>query len=163
MRQELIALDPSAAVQVRTLASAFEDLAARFSVLVTFVSFLGIVGVVLALIGVYGVVAFAVSRRTKEVGIRIALGATRPVIMRLLLSAGVAPVAVGLAAGLVLSFMAASVLGKVLAGSPVPIDIHDPRAFGFAVAALVVTVLAAMSLPAWRATMSDPVDALRED
>ena len=163
MRQELTAIEPSAAVEVRTLASAFEDLAARFSVLVTFVSFLGIVGVLLALIGVYGVVAFAVSRRTKEVGIRIALGATRPVIMRLLLSAGVAPVAVGLAAGLILSFAAASVLGKVLAGAPVPIDILDPRAFGFAAAGLVATVLAAMSLPAWRATMSDPVDALRQD
>jgi putative ABC transport system permease protein len=163
MRQELNAIEPSAAVQVRTLASAFQDLAARFSVLVTFVSFLGLVGVVLALIGVYGVVAFAVSRRTKEVGIRIALGATRPVIMRLLLSAGVAPVAVGLAAGLLLSFVAASVLGRVLAGAPVPIDIHDPRAFGFAAAVLVATVLAAMSLPAWRATLSDPVDALRQD
>ena len=129
----------------------------------TFVSFLGIVGVVLALIGVYGVVAFAVSRRTKEVGIRVALGATRPVIMRLLLSAGVTPVAVGLAAGLVLSVVAASVLGKVLAGAPVPIDIHDPRAFGFVAAVLVATVFAAMGLPAWRATMSDPVDALRQD
>ena len=70
---------------------------------------------------------------------------------------------VGLATGLLLSFVAASVLGKVLAGAPVPIDIHDPRAFGFAAAVLVATVLAAMSLPAWRATMSDPVDALRQD
>jgi predicted permease len=163
MRQELTATEPSTAVQVRTLAAAFEDLASRFSVLVTFVSFLGIVGVVLALIGVYGVVAFAVSRRTKEVGIRVALGATRPAIMRLLLSAGVAPVALGMAAGLVLSFVAVNVLGKVLTGAPVPINIHDPGAFGFAAAVLVATVLAAMSLPAWRATMSDPVDAIRQD
>jgi putative ABC transport system permease protein len=163
MRQELSAIEPSAAVQVRTLASAFDDLAARFSVLVTFVSILGIVGVVLALIGVYGVVAFAVGRRTKEVGIRIALGATRPVIMRLLLSAGAAPVSVGLAVGLVLSFVAASVLGKVLAGAPVPIAIHDPGTFGLAAAILVATVLGAMCVPAWRATMSDPLDALRQD
>jgi ABC-type antimicrobial peptide transport system permease subunit len=163
MREALTDLDPSAAVQVRTLASAFEELAARFSVLVIFVSFLGMVGVVLALIGVYGVVAFAVSRRTKEVGIRTALGATRPVIMRLLLSSGLAPVAVGLAGGLVLSLGAASVLGKVLAGAPVPLDIHDPRAFLFAVVVLMTTVVTAMSLPAWRATMSDPVNALRQD
>jgi putative ABC transport system permease protein len=86
----------------------------------------------------YGVVAFSVSRRTNEVGIRNALGATRPAIMRLLLSAGVAPVAVALAA------------------------VHDPRAFGFAAVVLVATVLAAMSLPVWRATMADPVDALRQ-
>jgi predicted permease len=163
MRQALTAIEPSAAVQVRTLASAFEELAARFSVLVTFVSVLGIVGVLLALIGVYGVVAFAVSRRTKEVGIRMALGATGPVIMRLLLSASVTPVAMGLAAGLLLSVVAASVLGKVLTGAPVPIAIHDPSAFAVAAAMLVATVLAAMSVPAWRATMSDPVDALRQD
>jgi ABC-type lipoprotein release transport system permease subunit len=59
--------------------------------------------------------------------------------------------------------VAASVLGKVLAGAPVPIDIHDPRAFGLTAAVLVATVLAAMSLPAWRATMADPVDAPRQD
>jgi putative ABC transport system permease protein len=163
MRQALTAIEPSAAVQVRTLAAAFEDLAAKFSVLVTFVGFLGIVGVLLALIGVYGVVAFAVSRRTKEVSIRIALGATRPVIMRLLLSGGVAPVAVGLAAGLLLSLVGASVLGKVLAGTPVPIDVRNPSAFALAAAMLVTTALAAMSVPAWRATMSDPVEALPQD
>jgi putative ABC transport system permease protein len=163
MRAVLAQVEPAAAVQVRTLASAFDDLASRFAVLVTFVSVLGIIGVVLALIGVYGVVAFAVSRRTKEVGIRIALGATRPAIMRLLLSAGVAPVAVGLAGGLVVSIGSARLLVKVLAGAPVPIEIHDPRAFAIAAGVLIATVVAAMSLPAWRATRSDPVSALRQD
>jgi predicted permease len=163
MREVLAQLDPSAVVQVRPLASAFEDLAARFSVLVTFVSFLGTVGIGLALIGVYGVVAFAVSRRTKEVGIRIALGATRAVIMRLLLSGGIAPVAVGLVVGVAVSTAAASLLGKVLAGAPVPIDVRDPKAFGFAALVLIATVAMAMSLPAWRASSSDPVSALRQD
>ena len=67
------------------------------------------------------------------------------------------------AAGLLLSLVGASVLGKVLAGTPVPIDVRDPRAFAFAAAMLVTTALAAMSVPAWRATMSDPVEALRQD
>ncbi|MBZ5557258.1 MAG: FtsX-like permease family protein [Acidobacteriia bacterium] len=163
MRQALLQIDPSSAVQPRTLASAFEELATRFSVLVTFVSFLGGVGIVLAIIGVYGVVAFAVSRRTKEVGIRMALGATKPVIVRLLLSSGVAPVIVGLVSGVLVALGAASVLGKVLTGMPVPIDVRDPAAFGLVTVVLIATVAGAMGLPAWRATEHNPVDALRQD
>jgi putative ABC transport system permease protein len=163
MRELLMELAPSAVVQPVTLATAFEDLANRFAVLVRFVGFLGVVGIVLAVIGIYGVVAFAVSGRTKEVGIRMALGASKPVVMRMLLSSGIAPVAAGLTVGLLVAVAAAEVLRSVLSGTPVPIDVRDPMIFGSVTTVLIATVLAAMSLPAWRATASNPMDALRQE
>lgn len=154
---------PAGAVAPRTLAATFDDMANKFSVLVRFVSFLGIVGIVLAVIGLYGVVAYAVSRRTKELGIRMALGATRPAIMRLLVRSGITPLVVGLAAGFLVASGSAAVLSRVLTGTPVPITPHDPTTFALATALLLATVVAAMSVPAWRATAHRPADALRHD
>jgi ABC-type lipoprotein release transport system permease subunit len=93
----------------------------------------------------------------------MALGASKPVVMRLLLSSGIAPVASGLAVGLLVSVAAEEVLRHVLSGAPVPIDVRDPTTFGSVTAVLIATVLVAMSLPAWRATASNPMDALRQD
>jgi predicted permease len=163
LRQLLAQLEPAGVVDPRTLAATFDEMASKFSVLVMFVSFLGVVGIVLAVIGLYGVVAYAVSSRTKELGIRMALGATKPAIMRLLLRSGITPVIVGLAAGFLVASGAASVLTHVLAGTPVPIAPRDPTTFGLATALLVATVVVAMSVPAWRATTQRPVDALRHE
>jgi predicted permease len=163
LRQLLAQFEPASVVKPRTLAAMFDDMASRFSVLVRFVSFLGVVGIVLAVIGLYGVVAYAVSSRTKELGIRMALGATKPAIMRLLLRSGITPVIVGLAVGLLVASGAAVVLTRVLAGTPVPIAPRDPTTFGLATALLVATVVVAMSVPAWRATTHRPVDALRQE
>jgi ABC-type antimicrobial peptide transport system permease subunit len=163
LRQLLAQLEPAGVVEPRTLAATFDDMASRFSVLVRFVGVLGVLGIVLAVIGLYGVVAYAVSSRTKELGIRMALGATPPAIMRLLLRSGVTPVIVGLVAGLLVASGAAAVLTRVLAGTPVPIAPRDPTTFGLATALLVATVVVAMSVPAWRATTHRPVDALRHE
>ena len=163
LRQLLAQLEPASVVDPRTLAAAFDDIATKFSVLVRFVSFLGVVGIVLAVIGLYGVVAYAVSSRTKELGIRMALGATKLAIVRLLLRSGITPTIVGLAAGFLVAGGAASVLTRVLAGTPVPIAPRDPTTFGLATVLLVATVVVAMGVPAWRATTQRPVDALRDE
>src|SRR5439155_516876 len=123
LRPVVAQLDPSGAVP-RTLASAFQDLATKFSVLVKFVGLLGVVGVVLTVIGLYGVVAFAASGRTKEIGIRMALGADAPLIMRMLLASGIAPVAVGLSGGFLLALAARGALARILKGTPVPLDVR---------------------------------------
>jgi ABC-type antimicrobial peptide transport system permease subunit len=163
LRQLVAQLEPASVVDPRTLAETFDDMASKFSVLVRFVSFLGVVGIVLAVIGLYGVVAYAVSSRTKELGVRMALGATKPAIMRLLLRSGITPMIVGLAAGFLVAGGAAGVLTRVLAGTPVPIAPRDPTTFGLATVLLVATVVVAMGVPAWRATTHRPVDALRHE
>lgn len=150
-------------VEPRALRSTFDDLASRFSVLVGFVGLLGAVGVAMAITGLYGVVSYVVSHRAKEIGIRMALGATRSVILRLVLSAEIAPVIVGLAFGLFVAWAGTMALAKIWAATPVPIRVDDPATFGTVTATVAATVIAAMSVPAWRATVRRIAEVLRDD
>ena len=107
---------------------------------------------VLAATGVFGVVASLVSERTREIGIRIALGATPGAIGRLVIVQGMRLPALGLAVGLVLAIPAAQLLrGLVYGVSP-----HDPRVFAFVVTLLAFVAVAATVIPARRATRVDP-------
>ena len=117
------------------------------------------VGLLLAGIGVYGVAAHAVARRTREIGIRIALGATANAIGRLIVREGMSLIAIGVGIGLVLGVGAARVVGGYLAGLP-PLD---PLAFGGAVTLFVAIGLAACSIPGRRAMRIAPTEALRQD
>jgi predicted permease len=120
---------------------------------------LGLLGLVLALVGVYGVVSYAASQRTQEIGLRMALGASRAEIMRLVLGRGLVlvgvGVAVGIAAALSVSHLVANLLFSV---SPV-----DPATFIGVPLILAVMALAASYVPAFRATRIDPAVALRGD
>ncbi|MFL5613514.1 MAG: ABC transporter permease [Gemmatimonadaceae bacterium] len=116
----------------------------------------GIMALLLCLLGLYGVMAYAVTRRTGEIGLRCALGANRAAILRLVLADGVRLASYGLAAGLPFSFLAATALRGQLHGVPA----IDPLSFGVAVSALVVCTLAAAFIPAVRATRVSPVAAL---
>src|SRR3989442_6258136 len=111
------------------------------------------------------VVSFIVASRTKEVGIRSALGATKLSVMRLLLASGVVPVVVGMVAGLLLAAVAGIVVSRILSNvnAPVPMSANNPSTFASAALLLVTTVAAAMSLPAWRAARGNPIDVLREE
>jgi putative ABC transport system permease protein len=113
----------------------------------------------LAAVGVYGVVAQAVARRTREVGIRMALGAGRGDVMRLVVGRGMRPVAVGLAIGC-LGALGAS---KTLAGLLFGVAPTDAVTFAGSAFVLVVVALVACWLPARRATRVDPVVALRAE
>ncbi len=115
------------------------------------------VAILLAVAGIYGVVSFAVSRRTREIGIRIALGARPGDVMLRVLAGGMVLVAIGLAVGLAASMVVANVLESMLFG----VSGRDFATYG-AVAALVVSVGAlANSIPARRAASVDPIRALR--
>src|SRR5436309_7158325 len=116
----------------------------------------GIMALLLCLLGLYGVMAYAVTRRTGEIGLRCALGANRAAVLRLVLADGVRLAGYGLAAGLPFSFLAATALRGQLHGVPA----IDPVSFGVAVSALVVCTLAAAFIPAVRATRVSPVAAL---
>jgi len=119
----------------------------------------GLVGLLLAAIGIYGVTAYAVVRRTREIGIRLALGAQRSEVAGLIVRQGMSLVALGSAIGLTLAVAASRLLTRLLFGAP-PVD-----AFTFSAAALVFAAvgLAACYVPARCAVGVDPVNALRHD
>ncbi len=116
----------------------------------------GFAALFLAAIGLYGVMSFAVSRRTQEMGIRMALGADGPVLVRLVMKRGVAQLAVGMVFGIALAALAASPLQVIL----YEVRARDPMVFGMVVAALAFTGLVASFVPASRVTRVDPVVAL---
>jgi putative ABC transport system permease protein len=117
------------------------------------------VALVLAAIGVYGVLAFAVAQRTKEIGVRIALGATRANILRLILNHGVRLVGLGLALGLGGYFALSTFIRKMLFS----VEPTDYAALLIAPATLTLVALAACLIPARRATKVDPIVALRAE
>jgi putative ABC transport system permease protein len=120
---------------------------------------LGLVGLLLAAVGIYGVMAFAVTLRTREFGIRVALGAQRGDVMRMVIRRGLVITAIGCTIGLGLAALLAQPLTLVLLdGSPT-----DPIAFGGAAALCGIAGLAACYGPARRAINSDPMTALRRD
>ena len=115
------------------------------------------VSLALAAVGLYGVMAFSVSQRRAELGLRMALGANPADVMRLVLREGMVPVAAGIVIGLAGAAMLARVMKSLLFG----IDAFDPLTFGAVAAALAVVALAACYLPARRAMRVDPATSLR--
>ncbi|TMB54488.1 MAG: FtsX-like permease family protein [Chloroflexi bacterium] len=118
---------------------------------------LGIVGLLLAGIGIYGVTAYTVARRIREIGIRIALGARRSDIVGMVLGEGMSIAVIGSAVGSILAAAASQLLTGFLFGIP-PLD---PVPFAGAVLLLLAIGLVACYVPARRATRVDPVVALR--
>jgi predicted permease len=163
IRDAIAALDPNAVAEPRTLTALRMERASKFLRIVTMVLFLGTVAVALAVIGIYGVVSFAVSRRVKEMGIRVALGATRVDIIRLVLSDGTKPIATGVAAGLGLALPASQALTRIFRSTPVQLDPRDPVAYTVVVILLTLTAVAAMVGPARRAASAEPCEALRQE
>jgi ABC-type antimicrobial peptide transport system permease subunit len=113
----------------------------------------------LACVGLYGVVAYLVSQRTHEIGVRIALGAQRSEVMRLVLGQGLRMALLGAAAGIVASLALARLMAAQLFG----VTAHDPMTLAGVAAILVVVAIAACYVPALRATRVDPVIALRAE
>ncbi|HWK12033.1 MAG TPA: ABC transporter permease [Vicinamibacterales bacterium] len=120
---------------------------------------LGLVGLLLAAIGIYGVTSYAVSRRTKEIGVRIALGADRRAVLRLVLRQGIVLAGAGVAIGLALGAVASQLLRSLLLG----VSAVDPVTFVGAAALFAAVALAATYVPARRAARVDPMVALRAE
>jgi putative ABC transport system permease protein len=119
----------------------------------------GICALVLASVGIYGVMAFSVERRTQEIGIRMALGAGQPRVLRLIFSQGMRQLAVGLALGLVLAFG----LSRLLANILFQVQPGDPPTFALVTLVLTLVAAAACLLPARRAARVDPLVAIRKE
>ena len=127
------------------------------------VAILGGTAMVLTIMGIYGVVSFAVARRMKEMGIRIAIGATGLDIFRAVFLSGTRPVAIGMVVGIVIALPASTVLKRVMERSPFSFDVGDPIAYAAVIILLVAVALAAMIGPARRAAKANPLESLREE
>jgi ABC-type antimicrobial peptide transport system permease subunit len=118
----------------------------------------GVLTLLLVSVGVYGTLAYAVSRRTREIGVRIALGAKGPSVMGLVLQEVASVVVAGVVAGVMLSALAGRLVQSLLFG----LAPTDPGVLFSAVSVLVVVALTAGVVPALRASRLDPAEVLRE-
>jgi predicted permease len=159
-RNAILAIDPEQPLfDVKTMATRLDDaMQARKAPMILLSLFAGI-ALLLAALGVYGVLAFAVGQRTPEIGIRVALGATRADILRLILRQGAGLVLLGVLLGLAGYFGLSTVIGRMLFGVA-PTDLGTLL---IAPAVLLLVALAACLIPARGATKVDPMVALRAE
>lgn len=125
--------------------------------------FVAFVAAVLAIVGIYGVVGYSVTRRTREYGIRAALGATPHELMRLVFASGIQPVLAGTAVGVVFAAMFSLGLVASLRNAPIPLRITNPIPYAVVCATLIASAMAAMLRHARRAAAIEPLLALREE
>ncbi len=124
---------------------------------VTILAIFGGLALLLAAVGLYGVMAATVAQSTRELALRIALGATRADLLRLVLEKGLALTTLGVAAGGLVAFQSTRLLGYLL----YQVSPRDPRIFASAFVVVACASVVACVVPAWRATRTDPLQALR--
>jgi len=154
----VFALDGSQPVTaIQTMDEILEAGAAQPRFTTSLLAGLSLAALVLAMVGIYGVIAYSVSERTQEMGIRIALGANRGDILRLVLRQGMTLAGAGIAIGIVASLALTRLLSSLLYG----VSATDPLTFAAGAALFVAVAFAASYVPAIRATRVDPIVALR--
>ena len=127
------------------------------------IAFICAIAVSVAVIGIYGVVAFAVSQRSKEMGIRLALGARKKDIYHAILGTSGRPVAIGLLFGLAIAVVTWAAMAPLLRNQEFSFNGEEPIAYALTAVLLGCVALTAMLIPARRATKVDPMVALREE
>jgi putative ABC transport system permease protein len=152
-------LNPEIPAEFRTFSQVYSASlgSRRFNVIL--IGFFGIVALLLATAGVFGVMAYSVSRRTREIGVRVALGARSHDVLRMILRQGSRTIFIGVAIGIIGSLALTRTLESLLFG----VYAADPLTFAAATLLLVATALLACYIPARRATRVDPMVALRHE
>jgi predicted permease len=157
--REVRALDPNLALyEMITLQEQANRTTSEQLVAVALVALFGGLALLLASIGLYGVMSYTVSQSTRELGLRMALGAGPSNVLRLVLSRGLLLTTTGMVIGVALALLLTRLLGNLL----YHVSPRDPVAFGSAFLVITIASLAACFLPAWRATRVDPAQALRD-
>jgi hypothetical protein len=161
VRSAMREFDPGMFVAARVLQSWIDQMTEVLWNVVSLIVVLGLVATALATAGIYGAVSFAVNQRTRDLGIRLALGASRFDIVREVFLSGGRPVLRGLFVGLWLSVALAASLRQNMKGMPLRLDSSDPLLYGGAALLLAVAAILAMAGPARRGSKADPLEALR--
>jgi cell division protein FtsX len=157
LREMVRGLDANQPVyDVRTMTDYYQMRAVSVPVMIIeTVGAMGLIGLLLAMVGLYGLMAYSVARRTREIGIRMAIGADRAVVVRMVLRQGLTLAVTGLAIGLAASFAAESAVNAVFSSTG-----RDPLAYLLVAPALLAVTLLAAWIPARRASLIDPMRAL---
>lgn len=158
-RDALVGVSPTIELDATTLAAQVEATLARPRLLATLSGFFGALALVLAVVGLYGTLAYDVTRRRNEIGIRMALGAAWRDVIRLVVGDAGRIVAAGIVVGAALSLAGSRFVSSLLFG----VAPQDVRTLLGATLVLVCTALIATMLPAWRAARTNPTEALREE
>ena len=160
LRQAVLEMEPNVAfAEDGTVADLVRDTTVPTRIVVTLIGAFGVLAVLLAAVGLYGVIAYSVSQRTRELGVRAALGADRRSLVRLVVGQGMKLAAVGVLLGV----LAAAAVTRVLSALLYGVSAVDPLAFGGAATVLFGVALLANLVPARRAARVDPMRALRHE
>jgi len=158
VKQSIRQADPTIALEVHVMG---DNLALAFwptRFMTAMLGVMGALGLLLAMVGLHGVISYAVARRTNEIGIRMALGASRAQVLRLILADGFSLVAAGAAVGLLVSAAATGPLSALLAAG---VRTLDPLIFGGVTLALALVATGSSLVAARRSMLIDPITALR--
>jgi predicted permease len=157
VRRQMATIDPALPVTIETMQTRVDRLSERARFLAALIALFAAFGLLLAAIGLYGVLSFLVAQRTREIGVRIALGASRTSILQMVLRQGL-----GLAiAGATVGLLGALVVSHLMAGLLYGVSPNDPLTFVGVTLVLTAVALMACYIPARRAMRVDPIVALR--
>ncbi|HEY3936722.1 MAG TPA: FtsX-like permease family protein, partial [Bryobacteraceae bacterium] len=159
LRKTLQPSFPNTPVEVQAFTAQVEQMLVEERLMASLAAAFGILGLALAAIGLYGLLAYKTARRTSEIGIRMALGARRSEVLRLVIEDAFSMLCLGVAGGLAAAWAASRFVSSMLFG----LTATDPSTIGIAVAVLGAAGLLAGFLPAWRASHLDPMAALRHE
>jgi ABC-type antimicrobial peptide transport system permease subunit len=160
IQKQIAALDPQLPVyDVLTMQQIIEQSLGNASLSASLVLAFAVLSLILASVGLYGVLSYLTTQRTGEIGVRMALGAQRGQVVRLMLGDGLRPALYGLVLGLAASAGAVRLIESMLYGTR-PLD---PAIFAAVAATLLVVAALACLIPAWRASRIDPMQALRTE
>jgi putative ABC transport system permease protein len=160
VQREIRAVDGQMPVsKIRTMEEVIAQGVARQRFNMLLLTIFAAVALILAAIGIYGVMSYSVEQQTQELGIRMALGADKGAVLKLVLRQGMTPALIGVAAGLAIAFGTTRLLGSLLYG----VKASDPLTFATVALALSLVALFATYIPALRAIRVDPAIALRDE
>ena len=159
VRQTLAAIDADLPVRIRPMSDVVKENTLQWSVGMLFMGVFGVVALLLASLGIYGVISYSVAQRSREIGIRIAMGASRREVRRLVVGEGLRLTGIGMGIGLVLALVAGRLMASILFG----VSSFDPLTLTLVLATFSLVSLMASLIPASRAGRVDPLRVLRAE